>query len=424
MEENDAQKSLKRIFLALFVLFLPLFAVAQSGDEVTDLLVKMGFENVSWGENEQERVYLLENSAYRLSGVGIGKALDEIQKCGMPGNGKGCRLIVLDNNVPQVSLYCNASVEDGRELSRNDWDVSYDLGESWEIVKGKKRKNSSLYKVDVLVYPEFSFKNGRLSIPYQVNLNMSPAVQVSLWRGGKATAQLVIPLANNYGYQYDDVRPGYITLSQTVRLPYNIFLTGTVGIFDNHRAGADLRAKAFLSNGNFWIDGRISYTVSGIWGEWAYVKGKYKNIHPFRYIYDKEESQITAHLGVNYYWERFDTQMAFRGETFINGDAGFRFDMIRHFKYCSIGFWGSYIPSDWWNDGLNGGFQFQITLPPYKYKRSGYVPRVMPSRNWGFRYNAGGTYVYGERFTADIEENINNDIKYNPNYIKTELLNF
>ena len=39
-------------------------------------LVEMGFENVGWTEDGKERVYVLQNSAYRLNGVGIGKAVD------------------------------------------------------------------------------------------------------------------------------------------------------------------------------------------------------------------------------------------------------------------------------------------------------------------------------------------------------------
>ena len=44
----------------------------------------LGFENVGWTEDGNERVYVLQNSAYRLPGVGIGKAVDVIQKLGLP----------------------------------------------------------------------------------------------------------------------------------------------------------------------------------------------------------------------------------------------------------------------------------------------------------------------------------------------------
>lgn len=422
MTKKHAQKALKSIFLMFLVAVLPVYAVAQSGEDTVDELVRMGFENVSWAEDDGERVYVLQNSAYRLSGVGIGAALDRIQKSGLPELGKRCRLIVLDNNVPKISLYYEN--EKGKEVARKDWNVSYDLGESWELVKGEERKNSSLYKVDVLVYPEFSFRNSRLSVPYQVRLNLNPTVQVSLWKGGLVNAQIIVPVVNDYGYKYDDVRPGFLTVSQTVRLPYNVFVTGTAGFFNNNRAGLDLHAEYHLKNERFWIEGRVSYTIWGEWGEWSYSYGKVKNRHPFKFGYSTEDDKITGQLGVNYYWAQYDTQFALRGESFLGGDCGFRFDMIRHFKYCSIGFYGTYIPSDWWNSGVNAGFRFQVTLPPYKYKRKGYIPRIMPGRNWGFSYNAGGTFVYGQRFRANVDDNISNNIQYNPYYLKSELLNF
>ncbi|MBQ8645352.1 MAG: hypothetical protein IJ476_03150 [Bacteroidales bacterium] len=426
MGKKRAQKASRSIFLVLLMSVWPLFAVAQSGNDVVDFLIGQGFENVSWAENGEERVYVVENSAYRLSGVGIGVALDEIQKHGLPVDGKRCRLIVLDNNVPMISLWCVAAA--GKEVTRNDWKVGYDLGESWELVKKEKRYNSSLFKVDVLVYPEFNFRNSRLSRPYQVRFNMNPTVQVSLWKGGKVNAQIIVPVVNDYGYKYDDVRPGFLTVSQTVRLPYNVFVTGTVGFFNNNRAGFDLQAEyhpSFIEQlkGRFWIDGRVSYTVWGEWGEWEYFNG-IRNVNPFKFGYSKDDDKITGQLGVNYYWAKYNTQFAFRGESFLGGDCGVRFDMIRHFRYCSIGFYGTYIPSDWWNDGINAGFRFQITLPPYKYKRKGYIPRVMPGRNWGFAYNAAGAFVYGQRFRANIDDNISNNIKYNPYYLKSELLNF
>jgi hypothetical protein len=164
--------------------------------------------------------------------------------------------------------------------------------------------------------------------------------------------------------------------------------------------------------------------VWGEWGEWKFDGDEIVNVAPFMYGYSLDDTRMTGQLGVNCYWKKFNTQFAFRGESYLGGDCGVRFDMIRHFKYSSIGFYGMYVPSDWWNSGINAGFRFQITLPPYKYRRKGYIPRVMPSRNWGFSYNAGGTFVYGQRFRADVDDNISNNIKYNPYYLKTELLNF
>lgn len=72
---------------------------------------------------------------------------------------KPCRIIVLNNNVPQISLYYQPSFKDSTvNISRQDWEVSYNLGNSWNKVKRNKKANSSLYKVDITIYPELSLK--------------------------------------------------------------------------------------------------------------------------------------------------------------------------------------------------------------------------------------------------------------------------
>ena len=130
--------TLRRISLILFCL-LPLKGICQTGEATVDALVKMGFENVGWTEDTEERVFVIQNSAYRLEGVGIGKAVDLIQKMGLPEN-KPCRLIVLDNNVPQISLYYQPMKGDSiAEVSRADWSVSYDLGEGWKQARRIKK---------------------------------------------------------------------------------------------------------------------------------------------------------------------------------------------------------------------------------------------------------------------------------------------
>ena len=108
-KNSNIRKCLNTKSIALCAAFflyclLPLKGICQTGESTVDALVEMGFENVGWTEDGNERVYVLQNSAYRLQGVGIGKAVDVIQKMGLPEE-KSCRIIVLDNNVPQISLY-------------------------------------------------------------------------------------------------------------------------------------------------------------------------------------------------------------------------------------------------------------------------------------------------------------------------------
>ena len=161
IERSIAEKCLGIKSLALSAVLLlcclyPSLGYGQTGDATVDALVEMGFENVGWTEDDNERVYVLQNSAYRLNGIGIGRAVDVIQSMGLPDK-KACRIIVLDNNMPQMSLCYEPIIGDTvPQAERRDWVASYDLGESWKSVRRAERKNSSLYKIDVLVYPDLS----------------------------------------------------------------------------------------------------------------------------------------------------------------------------------------------------------------------------------------------------------------------------
>ena len=381
--------------------------MSQTGEETVNTLVGMGFENVGWHEDDKERVYVMENTAYRLNGVGIGKAVDVVQRMGLPQN-KPCRLIFLDNNVPQISLYYQPTITDSiSEADRKDWEVSYDLGKNWrKQVKGKKL-NSSLFKVDITVYPELSLKNLVITQIYQVLFNLSPAIEVSFWKGMKLTAQMVIPVYNDgYGSRAGKVHPGFLTLQQTVRLPYNIWGTLAVGTFNAGRYGVDLKLFHPFKDERFSIEGRIGATGTYYWDGFEYVYGS--------------KQRLTWSIGGSFYWPQFNLQTTVKAEQYILGERGVRVDVTRHFRYTSIGFFAMKA------EGVraNGGFRFQIALPPYKYKRKGYIPRVTPSKNMGIAYNAGNERYYYKGYRSSPDDNIMNNNSFNPYFIKSELSNY
>ncbi|NDW11546.1 hypothetical protein D0T50_01425 [Bacteroides sp. 214] len=403
-----------------FVFLLCLFSVevySQSADTTVDVLIGMGFENVSWTEDEEERVYVLENASYRSGGVGIGKAIDKIQEFGMPEN-KVCRVIVLDNNVPVISLKYQP-VENARETqiaTRHDWDVSHDLGDSWEKIRKQKVKNSSLFKIDVVVYPDFSFQNYIITQIYQVLLNINPAVEISMWKGMKLTGQVIIPVVNDYGPEYKQVRQGYITLAQTMRLPYNTFVTGTVGTFNNNRWGGDLSVKHFIpKNEQFSLEGKIGYTGVSYFKDWVWHASPLK--------------RLTWTVGANYYWTKYNTQLSVKVEQYLYGEKGVRVDFMRMFRYAAIGFYAMKteaireISGDAKYSKTNGGFYFQVMLPPYgKYKRN--KVRITTAKYMGILYNAGNERYYGKSYTPRLGSNYAYEINYNPYFIKSELSNF
>ena len=380
----------------------------QEKKNAVEELVEHGFENVRWTENEDECIYTIENNVYKAEGVGISKAIDIIQKYGLPTD-KRCKVIVTHLEVPELSLTYHPNRNDTTVTdNKAGWQTSYEIGQSWDSIKKEKAKNSSRFKVDILVYPQLSFKNLIITQIYQVLFTLNPAVEVSLWPGMKFTGQLIVPVYNDgYGYLQDKVHPGFITLSQRFRLPFNIKGMATVGYFSADRYGADLQLFYPFKDERFSLEGRIGSVAIGYWNGF--------NLH-----YDTEFS-TTWSLGANFYWPRYNTSFSLKGEKYLMGEKGVKFEMIRHFRYASVGFYAQKAKEA----NSNGGFRIQVLLPPYKYKRfkNKYIPRLNTSYNMGIVYNAGNERYYYRQYRSTADENIMNSNRFNPYFIKSEISN-
>lgn len=388
-----------------------LSSIAGWGQEkinAVEELVEHGFENVRWTENEDEYIYTIENNVYKAEGVGISKAIDIIQKHGLPTN-KRCKVIVTHLEVPELLLTYHPIRNDSTVMgNKTGWQTSYEIGQSWDSIKKEKAKNSSRFKVDILIYPQLSFKNLIITQIYQVLFTLNPAVEISLWPGMKLTGQLIVPIYNDgYGYLQDKVHPGFITLSQRFRLPFNIKGMATVGYFSADRYGADLQLFYPFKDERFSLEGRIGSVAIGYWNGF--------NLH-----YDTEFS-TTWSLGANFYWPRYNTSFSLKGEKYLMGERGVKFEMIRHFRYASVGFYAQKAKEA----NSNGGFRIQVLLPPYKYKRfkNKYIPRLNTSYNMGIVYNAGNERYYYRQYRSVADENIMNSNRFNPYFIKSEISN-
>lgn len=385
----------------------------ESGEKTTEELVNLGFENVRWTENDNERIYTIENNVYKAQGVGIAKAVDAIQTYGLPKD-KVCKLIVTHLDIPQVALTYRPTTENDTTTvtDRLGWQTSYEVEDSWKEVKKEKKKNSSRFKVDIVVYPQLSYKNYIITQIYQALFTLNPAVEVSLWKGMKLTGQIIVPVYNDgYGSLQDKTHPGFLTISQRFRLPYNIQAKATLGYFSGNRYGADLRLfRPFKFDERFSLEGRLGYTGIGRW-------------NGFHLGYDRD-MVWTWTVGANFYWPQYNTEFKLKGEQYLLGEKGVKFEMIRHFRYTSIGFYA--VKADPAN--TNGGFRFQVLLPPYKYKRFKgkykYLPRISTSYQMGLLYNAGNERKYYKNYRSEANENIMNDNTFNPYFIKSELSNY
>lgn len=387
----------------MLLLFCPEVVRAQN-DEVVKALVDAGFENVSRVVTMTEEIITFENSVYKVDGEGIREALEIIGS--FPAiEGKARQVIVLQLGVPQVSLVLPVLFSGIRsETVSSGWLPTYRVEDSWKTVKKISQHNSSRGKVDLVFYPSFAFRNQKYHKVYDVLLNLSPALEISLVRGMKITGQVIIPVINQYGAKYEQIRPGFFTLEQHFRL-LNNFVGLTAGIFNQDRWGLDLHLfrpvtiEGRLSN--FSLEGRIGLTGSSYFYHWNWHYGPMK--------------LITWNVGGSYFNAMFNVLCEVKAIKFLAGDYGLRADMTRHFKRASVGF---YIVKN--NRGnVDGGFHVAIALPPMRQKRGKYF-RVMPARYFDLEYKAAGLFYNGKSYETSPGENkaINN---FNPKFIKSQL---
>ena len=198
----------KKFWLIFVILIngLPIISWGQvEGEAIAEELAKEGFENIRWTETETERIYTIENSAYKIQSVGVSRAIDIIQK-NIFSNDKQCKIIVTQLNIPilAVTLSPNTNNNNTNEQVYDLWKICYELEDSWNKVKKEKIKNSSLFNVDIVIYPQLSFRNLIITQIYQALFTMSPAIEISLWKGMKLTGQVIIPIYKDvYGSMQD-----------------------------------------------------------------------------------------------------------------------------------------------------------------------------------------------------------------------------
>lgn len=266
----------------IMMLFYSTGVFAQEEDEVVKALVNAGFENVSRVVLGSEEIITFENTVWKADGEGVAKAVAIIEQYPqVPGLIR--RVVVLQLGIPQVSLVLPAVATIERDsVARGNWYTTYDLGAAWKQRPVMNMKNRSNWKVDVVFYPEFALRNQKYHKIYDFLINISPAIEISPMKGMKLTGQVIIPVFNEYGSRYKQVRPGFLTVAQRFRVANN-FIDLTAGVFNQWRWGVDLHVyRPFVKEGwlsNFALQGRIGLTGSSYFSDWNWHYGQIGRAH-------------------------------------------------------------------------------------------------------------------------------------------------
>ena len=174
------RKPVKLTVFFLIACFVGVSSVKAQSDVAVEQLLALGFENVRCSEDSSEVVYTIESNVYKIQAVGAARAIEKIQSVGLV-EGKRCTVIMTDNGIPLIALTYRPDNDRVGAVSAENWNITTrDFGESWKKVKKSKKRNSSFLNVDVVVYPQFYYKNLIINQIYQILLEVSPAIEVTL----------------------------------------------------------------------------------------------------------------------------------------------------------------------------------------------------------------------------------------------------
>jgi hypothetical protein len=365
-----------------------------------------GFENIRVYPCGNTLTVSYENNLYRNKATALSNILNKLAGCGYDT----LKVVTLVNDLPVIITRLRTSVwqqyKDG-QITANEtarqFNVSYNTDPAWKTLFSTIPTNPHFNKVELIIYPQVSVMNARFNCIYELQLNIAPTLEVSLWRGMKFTGQVIFPVVNDYlyGEEGDQIRSGFVTLAQEFRIQDSFFGRAIIGKFNANRYGADLTLTRYFFGGACYLSTNAGYT-----GTYEYYGNSW---------YRDDLSTLTWFLKGGYFYKSYNLQLDVTTGRYLNGDYGIRGDCTRYWGENAVGFYTIVAGGK-----FNGGFHFVIPLRPKQYKKNRYF-QLRVSNYFDWEYNAKSEIYYGQYYETRPNENRVEHF-YNPNLFIKNIL--
>ncbi|MFR9652703.1 MAG: hypothetical protein SNG47_02705 [Rikenellaceae bacterium] len=398
---------MKRFLLSIVVVFMAALAQAQ----VVEILCDMGMEDIRSAEVDGNTYVSFENTRYRGTYTGIGEAVKALVGGYVTGD---LNIVATISDNPELAITIPAELLEGYKSGKvsltqiyEKMAISYDVDPLWSELRHKPIDNSASFKVDFVIYPELMVDNSRFSPLYSYYFNLSPALEVQLWRGGHFTGQIVIPVVTNQSGVYERVRMGVLAISQEFYLGKGFQAKIDAGNFTGNRLGVQGSVNWSTKSGRLALYAKLGRTISSEFGSdglWHITPGGLTNAAITATIYEPKTNL------------RFDLQAS----KYLYGDIGVRADCTRYFGEYAVG--GFVVCSE---GDFNCGFNVAIPLGSKRYMKNNYA-RIRPADYFGLNYSMSswGDFVDNKLAIGyDVVPNANRSSDYyQPEYIRYFIL--
>lgn len=218
---------------------------------------------------------------------------------------------------------------------------------------------------------------------YDLLVNLTPGVRWHLGNHYEIAAQALVPVVNQYGDRYKNVRLNMAVVSKQLAVGERWRLKVSCGLFGSERYGVDVKNMFVL---NPWL----ALTAQlGLTGYCSMANGWEASTM----------GRFAALVGPEVYLHRWNTQISLRGGRYVFGDYGVMGEGFRHFKHVSIGVYASYS-----NRGKeDAGFKVIMMLPPYR--RTSRKVNIRPASNFRLTYSVEADNYSNRMYMTDPEQN-------------------
>lgn len=238
--------------------------------------------------------------------------------------------------------------------------------------------------VDIFMGVDFNYRdiyfNNRV---YDILINLTPGVRWNMGHRWEVAAQALVPVVNQYGDRYKNVRLNMAVLSKQLAFGQHWKMKVTGGLFGAERYGLDMKNMFIL---NRWL---AMTAQVGLTGYCSMASGWEASTM----------ERLTAQAGPEIYLHRWNTQISVRGGRYVYGDYGVVGEGYRHFKHVSVGVYASY--SDKGKE--DAGFKVIVMLPPYK--RTARKVNIRPASNFRLTYSVEAETYANRTYFTDPEQN-------------------
>jgi hypothetical protein len=363
------------------IIFLWLFSFAALAQEITDVLMDAGFEQVHYDSTLSLLFWenrLFRNPYHSLYWARTKLSTREVKSFG-----------IVYMNRP-IGVY-NRETFSYRPLNQVEKRSFRQLNRPF-----------SGYRWSFRISPDFVARFGDREAPFKTRVNGIIDTRVFLLPGFSVQTGVLIPLQNNLAPIGNHIRLSPSHLHYFINPLDQHFFAFTLGTFFLDRYGVDMQYRYANFNKPLSIGAELALT------------GYY--FIPGLSLYTEPMNDLIALVDAEYRWRAFDLTFKLTLGQFIGADRGARLDFIKQYGDVDIGlFLAKSI------NGTSAGFQFAFPLFPGKIAR-GKRWEIRTTEEFRWEYNYTHAHPIGRTYRLGMPRLSDQLRQFNSSFIQNQRL--